>query len=186
MHQHWLNTLTLRPQQLDAALESQVNAAVLMPVWYAEGQWQLLLTRRALHLRHHPGQISFPGGRIEAGETALMAAKREAFEEVGIQAELITFTSALPALSTSTGFVVKPWLAVLAQAPELKLQMSEVATAFTIPLHFALNPANRISETWQLRGQAQLLHFIPWQNQLIWGASAAILTSLSQYTSEFL
>ncbi len=163
-----------------------MNAAVLLPVWYAEGQWQLLLTRRALHLRHHPGQISFPGGRLEAGETALVAAKREAFEEVGIQPQLITDSIALPALSTSTGFVVKPWLAVLAQAPELKLQTSEVATAFTIPLYFALNPDNRISETWQLRGHAQLLHFIPWQNQLIWGASAAILTSLSQYTSEFL
>lgn len=163
-----------------------MNAAVLLPVWYAEGQWQLLLTRRALHLRHHPGQISFPGGRLEAGETALVAAKREAFEEVGIQPQLITDSIGLPALSTSTGFVVKPWLAVLAQAPELKLQTSEVATAFTIPLYFALNPDNRISETWQLRGHAQLLHFIPWQNQLIWGASAAILTSLSQYTSEFL
>lgn len=163
-----------------------MNAAVLLPVWYAEGQWKLLLTRRALHLRHHPGQISFPGGRLEAGETALVAAKREAFEEVGIQPQLIIDSIALPALSTSTGFVVKPWLAVLAQAPELKLQTSEVATAFTIPLYFALNPDNRISETWQLRGHAQLLHFIPWQNQLIWGASAAILTSLSQYTSEFL
>lgn len=163
-----------------------MNAAVLLPVWYAEGQWQLLLTRRALHLRHHPGQISFPGGRLEAGESAIIAAKREAFEEVGIQAQLITDSIALPALSTSTGFVVKPWLAVLAQAPELKLQTSEVAAAFTIPLYFALNPDNRISETWQLRGHAQLLHFIPWQNQLIWGASAAILTSLSQYTSEFL
>lgn len=181
MHNNWLSTLTLRPQQLDAALEAQINAAVLMPVWIVDGKWQLLLTRRALHLRHHPGQISFPGGRLEAGETALMAAKREAFEEVGIAAEIITCTHALPALATSTGFVVKPWLAVLAQAPELKLQTAEVANAFTVPLAFALDPSNRISETWQLRGNAQLLHFIPWQGQLIWGASAAILTSLSQY-----
>lgn len=182
MHHDWLTTLTLRPQQGDKALESTVNAAVLLPVWFSNSQWQLLLTRRALHLRHHPGQISFPGGRIEANETALMAAQREAFEEVGIQTQLITQVIALPALSTSTGFVVKPWLGILGQPPELTLQRSEVASAFTIPLHFALNPDNRISETWLLRGQSQLLHFIPWQNQLIWGASAAILTSLSHYS----
>ena len=109
-----------------------MNAAVLLPVWYAEGQWQLLLTRRALHLRHHPGQISFPGGRLEAGETALVAAKREAFEEVGIQPQLITDSIALPALSTSTGFVVKPWIAVLNLSYKLaKLQQP-------LPSHFTL------------------------------------------------
>ncbi|MDZ7903653.1 MAG: CoA pyrophosphatase [Rheinheimera sp.] len=141
MHNNWLSTLTLRPQQHDAILEAQVNAAVLLPVWYAEGQWQLLLTRRALHLRHHPGQISFPGGRLEAGETALVAAKREAFEEVGIQPQLITDSRiALPALSTSTGFVVKPWLAVLAQAPELKLQTSEVASSLYHPTLLCVKP----------------------------------------------
>lgn len=176
----WQVRFMLRGQSQQAALENSVNAAVLIPVWLSADGWQVLLTKRALHLRHHPGQISFPGGRIEAGETPLTAAMREAQEEVGIHSAEIRWTGQLPALSTSTGFVVKPYLALLNSAPCLKLQVDEVAEVLIVPLAYLLDPANRTTETWLLRNTRQQLHFIPWQQHLIWGASAAILASLQR------
>lgn len=176
----WQVRFMLRGQSQQAALENSVNAAVLIPVWLSADGWQVLLTKRALHLRHHPGQISFPGGRIEAGETPLTAAMREAQEEVGIHSAEIRWTGQLPALSTSTGFVVKPYLALLNSAPCLKLQVDEVAEVLIVPLAYLLDPANRTTETWLLRNTRQQLHFIPWQQHLIWGASAAILANLQR------
>ncbi len=176
----WQVRFMLRGQSQQATLENSVNAAVLIPVWLSAEGWQVLLTKRALHLRHHPGQISFPGGRIEAGETALTAAMREAQEEVGIHSAEIRWTGQLPALSTSTGFVVKPFLALLNSAPCLKLQVDEVAEVLIVPLAYLLDPANRTTETWLLRNTRQELHFIPWHQHLIWGASAAILASLQR------
>lgn len=180
VHPDWQVRFMLREQSQQLALESKVNAAVLIPVWLSADGWQVLLTKRALHLRHHPGQISFPGGRLEAGETALSAAMREAHEEVGIDAAEIRWTGQLPALSTSTGFVVKPYLALLNSAPCLQIQVDEVAEVLIVPLDYLLNPAHRTTETWLLRNQLQELHFIPWQQHLIWGASAAILASLQR------
>ena len=77
------------------------QAAVLVPVIDYGDKMHVLFTQRALHLRHHPGQISFPGGRIEAGETAVAAALRETEEEVGISAAKVKILGSLPAMSTS-------------------------------------------------------------------------------------
>jgi len=138
------------------------------------------MTRRALHLRHHPGQISFPGGRIEAGENSASAALREAFEETGIPPHQVRLLGQLPAINTSTGFIVQPWLGLLDQLPALQLQATEVDSVLLLPLHEALSAQRRQTEVWPLRGRRQLLHFIPWQQHLIWGASAEILYQLAQ------
>lgn len=176
---HWLSRFLLQQPAAPLAQPRPANAAVLLPVFYQHDRWMLLMTRRSLQLRHHPGQLSFPGGRIEAGEASAQAALRETFEETGIRPEQVRLLGRLPAINTSTGFIVQPWLGLLAELPPLHLQQSEVDSVLLIPLAQALSAERRRSEHWQLRGRPQLLHFIPWQGQLIWGASAEMLYQLS-------
>lgn len=176
----WVSRFLLQAPLRALQSDSQPNAAVLLPVFRHQGCWTLLMTRRALHLRHHPGQISFPGGRIEAGENSAAAALREAFEETGIAPQHVRLLGQLPAINTSTGFIVQPWLGLLDQLPALQLQATEVDSVLFLPLHEALSAQRRQTEVWPLRGRRQLLHFIPWQQHLIWGASAEILYQLAQ------
>lgn len=175
----WLSRYLLQ-QPPPGKAAGTANAAVLLPLFRHDGEWTLLMTRRALHLRHHPGQLSFPGGRIEAGECSSAAALREAFEETGIEPAAVRLLGQLPAINTSTGFIVEPWLGVLDQLPALQLQQDEVDSVLLLPLHEALSARRRQTEIWQLRGKKQRLHFIPWQQHLIWGASAEILYLLAQ------
>lgn len=175
----WLCRYLLQPP-LAAGFAGYANAAVLLPLFRQHGEWHLLMTRRALHLRHHPGQLSFPGGRIEAGESSAVAALREAHEEIGIAPATVQLLGHLPAINTSTGFIVQPWIGVLAQQPKLQLQQDEVDSVLQLPLHEALSAKRRQTEVWLLRGKPQRLHFIPWQQHLIWGASAEMLYLLAQ------
>lgn len=176
---HWLSRYLLQvPPQ--GKTTGAANAAVLLPLFCLDGEWTLLMTRRALHLRHHPGQLSFPGGRIETGESSAAAALRETFEETGISAAQVRLLGQLPAINTSTGFIVQPWLGLLPHLPALQLQPDEVDSVLLLPLAEALSARRRQTEIWPLRGRQQRLHFIPWQQHLIWGASAEILYLLAQ------
>jgi 8-oxo-dGTP pyrophosphatase MutT (NUDIX family) len=177
--EQWLPRFLLQ-QQPKAESLPQANAAVMMLLWPHQQQLQLLLTRRALHLRHHPGQISFPGGRIETGESAVDAALRETEEEVGISAAKIQVLGSLPAMATSTGFVVSPWLGFMTEPPKLRLQAAEVAAAFSLPLSYALSNEFRKQRWFSQPYRQQQLHFLPYENQLIWGATAAILHQLAE------
>lgn len=176
---HWLCRYLLQAPPPDKAAGT-ANAAVLLPLFRHDGEWTLLMTRRALHLRHHPGQLSFPGGRIESGESSAAAALREAYEETGIDPTTVQLLGQLPAINTSTGFIVEPWLGLLDGLPTLQLQRDEVDSVLLLPLQEALSARRRQTEIWPLRGKQQRLHFIPWQQHLIWGASAEILYLLAQ------
>ena len=189
--EHWISRFLLQPQ-LQPQLQSQSlatstnappNAAVLLPVFRQHGDWTLVMTRRALHLRHHPGQISFPGGRIEVGESTAQAALRETYEEIGIPPSAVQLLGCLPAINTSTGFIVQPWLGLLNTQPVFSVHPDEVDSVLLLPLREALCAQRRKTEIWQLRGRQQQLHFIPWQQQLIWGASAEILYQLAGQVS---
>lgn len=176
---NWQAAFWLKPQR-QADAKGAVNAAVLVPVFWHQQQWQLLMTQRALHLKHHPGQISFPGGKLESGESPAAAALRELEEEVGIPASQVKLLGSLPRINTSTGFIVQPWLGILSAPPQPVIDPAEVASVLHVPLSHALSPQQRHSEYWQLRGKYQHLHFIPFGERLIWGASAQILFQLAQ------
>jgi len=180
--QQFLQRFLLQPATQPALLqlEKAKAAAVLVVLREHQGELQLLLTKRSSDLRHHPGQISFPGGKIEAHEQSHQAALRETQEETGITPEQLQLIGQLPSYATGTGFLIHPWMALLTQDSGLKLQASEVESAFWLPLSFLLEPQNTHSDYFAMHGQSHLVHFIPYGPHLIWGATAAILHSLKQ------
>lgn len=172
----------LLKQQPSEKTGANANAAVMLLLWPEQDGLKLLLTRRAQHLRHHPGQISLPGGKIEAGESAAQAALRETEEEVGVKAAQIRLLGSLPLINTSTGFMVSPWLGFMEQKPDFCIQHAEVDSLIELPLEVALAEHKRTSLWFDRKNQKQLLHFIPYDGALIWGATAAIFYQLSRQT----
>jgi 8-oxo-dGTP pyrophosphatase MutT (NUDIX family) len=152
-------------------------AAVLIPV-VARSEATLLLTERATSLAVHAGQIAFPGGRMEAGETALAAALREAQEEIGLAPDFVSPLGALDPYLTSTGFRVTPIVALVDPAHHLVLNPVEVAGVFEAPLSFLMDPANHQIQSRELRGRTRRFYAMPWQGHYIWGATAGMIRIL--------
>ncbi|MCW2315181.1 8-oxo-dGTP pyrophosphatase MutT (NUDIX family) [Rhodoblastus acidophilus] len=153
-------------------------AAVLAPVVLRDDRAFLLLTRRAAALRDHSGQIAFPGGKIEAGESPLAAALREAEEEIGLTREKIEILGCLDPYQTSTGFRVFPVLGLIRPPLDLTPDRREVDDVFETPLEFLMNPANhqRHEKLWQ--SQARRFYAMPYQERYIWGATAGMIRNL--------
>ena len=154
-------------------------AAVLVPV-VARGQVPtVLLTRRTDHLHHHPGQISFPGGRVEDADTSpIDTALRETEEEIGLHRCHIELIGTLPDYLTGTGFRVTPVVGLVTPPFELTLDAFEVAEAFEVPLSHFLDPANHEQHSIVHEGRLRQFHAMPYQGYFIWGATAGIIMSL--------
>jgi 8-oxo-dGTP pyrophosphatase MutT (NUDIX family) len=163
-------------------------ASVLVPLVQRDDGLHVLLTMRTAHLRDHAGQISFPGGRVEAHDVdAVATALRETEEEVGLDRRHIEVIGALPTYSTVTGFVVTPVVALVEPGFTLALDSFEVAEAFEVPLPFLMTPAHHRRHRWDLAGVQRQFLSMPWQGlgedgrprpYFIWGATAAMLRNL--------
>jgi 8-oxo-dGTP pyrophosphatase MutT (NUDIX family) len=152
-------------------------AAVLVPV-IAREEAMLLLTQRSHELAVHAGQVAFPGGRIEPGETVLEAALREAHEEIGLAAELVSPIGRLAPYLTGTGFRVTPVVALVDPSYSLSLNTLEVAAAFEVPLAFLMNPVNHELRAREVRGRMRRFYAMPWDGRDIWGATAGMIRAL--------
>lgn len=155
-------------------------AAVLIAV--CPEACELILTRRPLHLKDHPGQISFPGGRVEATDaSAVAAACREAYEEIGLDVALIEPLITLPEYITVTGFRVTPVVSVLSEGYHLTPHPDEVAEILQVPLPFLMNPQNH--ELRQVKLESEVIEFfaMPYRDQFIWGATAAMIRNLYHF-----
>ena len=158
-----------------------VEAAVLVGLVEREEGMQVLLTRRTDALRHHAGQVSFPGGRIEPEDAdAVAAATRETFEEVGIPGSKIAPLGYLDALTTITGFRVLPVVATIERDYIARPDPDEVADVFEVPLGFLLDPANLASLSLEHRGRPRQVWEFTYPGQRIWGVTAAILLNLRE------
>lgn len=154
-------------------------AAVLVPVVVRATQLSVLLTKRTAHLHHHPGQISFPGGRVEENDSsAVDTALRETEEEIGLYSGHVELLGALPDYFTGTGFRITPVVGLVHPPFELKLDAFEVAEAFEVPLSHFLDPANHQRHSMVHEGHLRYYHAMPYKGYYIWGATAGILMSL--------
>ncbi len=140
----------------------------------------LILTKRASHLKHHPGQIAFPGGKVDrADPDAVAAALREAREEIGLQTGQVRPLGTLDPHETVTGFSVTPVLALIDQAFRATRQEEEVEEVFRVPFAFITDPANFRIEGRMWRGTYRRYFIVPYGPYYIWGATARILKALA-------
>jgi 8-oxo-dGTP pyrophosphatase MutT (NUDIX family) len=154
-------------------------AAVLVPIVNRNGALSVLLTRRTDHLAQHAGQVSFPGGRSEAGDAdAVATALRETHEEVGIDSALVVPFGYLDALETVSGFCVTPVVAWLDAAYHAQPDPHEVAEVFEVPLEFFLVPANLRRLRIEYRGRPREVLEFARAGPRIWGATATMLLNL--------
>jgi len=158
------------------------TAAVLVAVHWQDGEWRILLTRRTPHLRSHAGQISFPGGRIEAEDaSACIAALREAEEEVGLPPDLVRVVAELPYYDTVTGYRITPVLALLQGEFAPQPSPQEVAEVFSVPLALALDEAAYERHPYVRDGIAGHYYALRYGYYFIWGATAAMLRRLARH-----
>jgi 8-oxo-dGTP pyrophosphatase MutT (NUDIX family) len=156
-------------------------AAVLVPVVNRPEGLTLLLTQRSENLPDHPGQISFPGGRVESEDpTFVHAALRETAEEVGLAADRIEILGQLATYETVTGYEVTPVVGWVEPPFTLTADPVEVADVFEVPLAFVLDPANQQRQFRMLGEQRRDYWAIPWRDRYIWGATAAMLLILDR------
>jgi 8-oxo-dGTP pyrophosphatase MutT (NUDIX family) len=161
------------------------RAAVMVPLVERPEGLTVLLTRRAAHLKAHPGQISFPGGRLEACDAGPWeAALRETREEIGLAPDRASLAGFLRDHLVLTGFLITPAVAFVRPDFELTLDLTEVDDAFEVPLEFVLDPANRVERRRIYAGHAFTTYDIPYGERHIWGATAAMLLSLAARLQE--
>ena len=155
------------------------QAAVLVPLVDRPTGLTIVLTERTAHLRDHAGQISFPGGRIEAGDaSAEAAALREANEEIGLLASEVEVVGRLEVYNTRTGFEVTPVVGLVDPSYCVKRDPFEVADVFELPLAFVLDAANHKQRSAEFRGRLRHFYVLPYEDRYIWGATAGMLINL--------
>jgi 8-oxo-dGTP pyrophosphatase MutT (NUDIX family) len=156
-----------------------VAAAVLVPIVLHPAP-TILLTLRAAKMSAHAGQVSFPGGRIEPGETPEQAAVREASEEVGLDPRLPELLGRLPEHVTGTGFHITPIVALVPAPLCLLPHPGEVEEAFEMPLSLILDPGLPQRRSREFQGMSREFWVWPHERHYIWGATAAILVNLAR------
>lgn len=165
-------------------LQSLVAASVLFPIVLHEQGPTVLLTQRTEHLRDHPGQISFPGGRVESEDLSpVHTALREAKEEIGLSHRHVEVIGFLPEYRTATGYRITPVVAFLTPPFELRADPSEVAEVFEVPLAFLMNPVNHEQHSREYQGRTRHFFAMPYGRHFIWGATAGIIVALARLLS---
>jgi 8-oxo-dGTP pyrophosphatase MutT (NUDIX family) len=153
-------------------------AAVLVPIVTRSEGLSVILTQRTATLSKHPGQIAFPGGRIDAGETAVAAALREAEEEVALARAFVEPLGFLDGYLTITGYLVKPVVAIIRDGHTITKHDAEVADVFEVPLDFLMDMQNLRIDSREFKGVQRHYYVFPFGERYIWGATAGMLKSL--------
>ncbi|NIA71646.1 CoA pyrophosphatase [Pelagibius litoralis] len=157
------------------------DAAVLVPIIDYGDRLSVLLTRRSEELPDHPGQISFPGGRVDPGDSdAEDAALREAEEEVGLTRDRVRLIGRLDTYVIRTGYCVIPVIGLVAPPLSLQPEAGEVDEIFEVPLTFFLDAANRQTHSRVFHGKTRFFYAYPYGDYFIWGATAGMISNLAE------
>ncbi|MDQ1186635.1 NUDIX hydrolase [Agrobacterium larrymoorei] len=155
------------------------DAAVLVPVIDYGDDARVIFTQRTKTLRNHSGQISFPGGGIDAQDRSPEeAALRETEEEIGMSRRFIETVGRMPDYISGTGFRIKPVLAVVRPGFTLTPNPAEVDEVFEVPLSFLMNPANHSRGSRMFQGRERFFYEMPYGERYIWGITAGIVRSI--------
>ncbi len=170
--------LTSRGKQI-LPLGTLRPAAVTVPLFEKEGQWHVLLTRRTQEVRHHKGEISFPGGARDAGDTSLReTALRETEEEVGIRREDMTVLGELDDIQTMSHFRVSPFVVAFPYPYPFKICDAEIDELLEIPLVGLQEEAHLEERIAEYENQRAKVYYYYYRNVIIWGATAKVLHQL--------
>ncbi|HZJ26681.1 MAG TPA: CoA pyrophosphatase [Acidimicrobiia bacterium] len=177
------------PEPADRAYRTAASrdAAVLVPVFESQGEARVVLTKRPETMPSHRGEIAFPGGTVQPGVDATpeAAARREAYEEVGLVPAAVDVVAALDPLGTvGSQFVIHPFVGVIDQPPRLRRDPREVDRVFDVALAELLDPAHYREERWTvpsgggLPSHELVVSFFELEGETVWGATARILRGL--------
>lgn len=170
----------LNPETVLPAGRKLRPAGVLVPVLVADGRARLYLTKRSSALRHHPGQIAFPGGKQDEGDADItVTALREAHEEIGLSPGNVEVLGALPPHETVTGFEITPVVGLIHAPFDPVPEAGEVEEVFDVPLDHALDPAGFSIQARRWRGTRRRYYTVPFGPYYIWGATARILRAMA-------
>jgi 8-oxo-dGTP pyrophosphatase MutT (NUDIX family) len=164
-------------QRETVSIEGFRRAAVLVPLLLSEDGLELLFTVRSKHLSNHAGEIAFPGGRLDEGETCIQAASREAWEEIGLQIDVANIVGYLDDRPSPAEYSVTPVLALLEKPTHLVLNPHEVTEVFFVPLQALSDITPRVEERY-IRGQRRMIYFYPYHHRLIWGLTGNIVKNV--------
>jgi len=161
-------------------------AAVLVPIFQKDGQWQVLLTRRTQKVEHHKGEISFPGGHRDPEDADLVStALREAEEEVGLCSADVRVLGRLDDISTITGFRIRPFVGVIPYPFDARPAPAEIAEIFTLPLVRFFAPDNFIRREFKKDGKPYPVYYFDIDGYNVWGATAKIMVQFLTLVMDF-
>ncbi|SFO96139.1 CoA pyrophosphatase [Tranquillimonas alkanivorans] len=156
-------------------------AGVLVPFVVEDGEVRVVLTKRSSALKHHPGQVAFPGGKVDAGDDGPVgAALREAEEEVGLPRESVEVLGELPSHETVTGFRVTPVLGWIERPFIPRPEPGEVEEVFTVPFDHLADPSRYTIQSRRWRGMHRFYYALPFGPYYVWGATARMLRGLCE------
>ena len=165
---------------INSSVTGMTPAAVLIPMFCRNGISSILLTKRTHLVRHHKGQISFPGGVQDFEEPLETTARREAFEEIGLEQNRIEILGQLKTTITVTGYSVTPYVGVIPYPYPFKINRDEVEKLIFVPFAFFMNPENAHTEPFEYEGKLFETEKYEYEGNIIWGATARILRIFRQ------
>lgn len=162
------------------------NAAVLITIIHENNELKFVLTKRTENLRHHRGEISFPGGKKSARDECLEeTALRETEEEIGVKSDQIEILGRIDDLFTITRYIITPFVGILHGKLELISNDAEVAEILKVPLKLFLTPEKFREKAWENRGVKYPLYYYYWKDYEIWGATAYIINQFIEIIFDF-